>query len=168
MSIRVRFRYAPKINFFKINLLLEPDMLNHDHDILKILLVEDDEGHASLLKRNFKRSGIPYALNHLLDGREALQVIEELPPEEISKLVVILDLNLPTISGFEVLEKLKTSPKTSQIPVFVLSTTTNKQEVSRCYSLGCNIFLTKPVEYEEFSEAISNLGKLMKIIKTSC
>lgn len=130
-------------------------------------MIEDDEGHASLMKRNFNRSGIAYSLHHMLEGREALSYVEGLSSEDISNLVVILDLNLPTISGVEVLESLKSNAKTAKIPVFILSTTSNKDEVTKCYSLGCNIFLTKPVEYREFSEAISNLGKLMKIIKTS-
>ena len=141
-------------------------MLNSDELPLHILLVEDDEGHASLLKRNFRRSGIAYQLKHLVDGKEAVSHIEQLSPQDLTRLIVILDLNLPTISGFDVLEKLKSTPRTHYVPVFILSTTSNKEEITKCYTLGCNIFLTKPVEYEDFSEAISNLGKLMRIIKT--
>ena len=141
-------------------------MLNSSELPLIIFLVEDDEGHASLLKRNFKRSGIVYQLKHLADGKEALAYVDQLPPQDLSRLIVILDLNLPTISGFDVLKELKSSLKTHYIPVFILSTTSNKEEITKCYALGCNIFLTKPVEYEDLSEAISNLGKLMKIIKT--
>jgi CheY-like chemotaxis protein len=76
-----------------------------------------------------------------------------------------LDLNLPGLSGYEVLAKIKSNEQTKQIPVVVLTTTDIPQEIARCYELGCNMFITKPVQYDEFCTAVRNLGLLLSMIQ---
>ncbi len=79
--------------------------------------------------------------------------------------IILLDLNLPVLSGFQVLERLKADPRTANTPVIVLTTSRDSHEVSRCYDLGCNMYLTKPVDYEHFKAAISGLGSLLSVVQ---
>jgi len=79
--------------------------------------------------------------------------------------LVLLDLNLPVLDGFQVLEKMKGDPHTQPIPVIILTTTDNPQEIMRCYELGCNVYVTKPVDYEQFSEAVTKLGLFLSVVQ---
>lgn len=135
---------------------------------ITVLLVEDDPGHASLIKKNLKKAGISNPLIHLEDGRKAVDFLfgkgEYEGKGKQSKLLVLLDLNMPLLDGYEVLKRMKEDEATRTIPVIVLTTTSSPDEVQRCYELGCNVFVTKPVEYGEFSEAIRKLGMFMEIM----
>jgi CheY-like chemotaxis protein len=84
------------------------------------------------------------------------------PAEQV---IVLLDINMPRIDGVEALRQLKANPATQKIPVIMLTTTDNPREVNRCYELGCNVYITKPVEYEEFIEAIRRLGMFLQIVQ---
>ena len=140
----------------------------HSSHEVSILIVEDDPGHARLIEKNLKRSNITNAITAVSDGRQALDFLfaegdfagQELP----SPLLVLLDLNMPVLDGYQVLEKMKADPRTRRIPVIVLTTTDDPREVSRCYELGCNVYITKPVDYEKFAEAIGKLGLLLSIV----
>lgn len=133
-----------------------------------ILLVEDDPGHAVLIERNLRRTNIQNKLLHVKDGQEALEFLfregkfhgQPMP----TAMLVLLDLNLPVFSGFEVLQRMKGDPRTRHIPVVILTTTDDSREIERCYELGCNVYITKPVEYEQFAEAIRKLGFLLSIV----
>ena len=80
-------------------------------------------------------------------------------------LLILLDLNLPVLDGYQVLKVIKSDERTKRIPVVVLTTTDNPHEVARCYELGCNVYITKPVEYAQFSDAIRTLGLFFFIVK---
>jgi len=80
-------------------------------------------------------------------------------------LLILLDLNLPRLDGFQVLTRLKADVHTRHIPVIILTTTDEPYEIERCYALGCNVYITKPVEYEQFAEAIRKLGLFLSIVK---
>jgi CheY-like chemotaxis protein len=80
-------------------------------------------------------------------------------------MLVLLDLNLPVLDGYQVLQRIKNDERTKHIPVVVLTTTDDSREIERCYELGCNIYITKPVEYEQFSEAIRKLGLFLTVVK---
>ena len=136
---------------------------------MTILLAEDDAGHATLVQRNLRRAGV---VNHLVwaeDGQEALDYIRSegayAGQDRSELLVVLLDINMPRIDGIEVLRRLKADEKTRQIPVMILTTTDNPHEVERCCQLGCNVYITKPVEYEKFREAIRQLGLFLKFVQ---
>jgi CheY-like chemotaxis protein len=79
--------------------------------------------------------------------------------------LVLLDLNLPDMNGVEILAKLKGDEKLKRAPVVVLTTTDDQREVQRCYDLGANVYITKPVEYESFSQAIRQLGLFLSVIQ---
>jgi CheY-like chemotaxis protein len=135
---------------------------------LDLLLVEDNDGHARLIEKNLRRSYAGNSLTHVSDGQEAIDYIRGRGRHEgtphVSNLLVLLDLNLPVMDGFEVLRRLKSDPATSSIPVIILTTTDDQHEVRRCYELGCNLYVTKPVDYEQFTEAIHKLGLILSVI----
>ncbi len=133
-----------------------------------ILLVEDDPGHARLIEKNLRRSNITNTIVKLDDGQKAVDYLfgeGEYKDKKPSKpLLVLLDLNLPVLNGYQVLKKMKSSSETKTIPVIILTTTDDIQEVEKCYELGCNVYITKPVDYDNFTEAIKKLGFFLSIV----
>jgi len=130
-----------------------------------ILLVEDDAGHALLIEKNLRRAGLPYPIVKLDNGRKA---VDYLFGEGHGKTVLmLLDLNLPVLDGYQVLKIVKKDERTKLIPVVMLTTTDNPQEIAKCYELGCNMYMTKPVDYDRFTEAIRNLGAFLSMVKVS-
>lgn len=132
---------------------------------ITILLAEDDDGQASLIERNLKRAGLSNQFVRLRDGQEMLDYMEnyELPPD--GSLVVLLDINMPRVNGVEVLQQLKSNPDTASVPVIMLTTTDDPREVERCYRAGCNVYITKPVDYDAFIDAVKRLGLFLQIVK---
>ncbi len=130
-------------------------------------MIEDDEGHARLIERNIRRAGISNAVRHFLDGTSALDYIFNSVDGPIMNgpALVLLDLNLPDMSGIDILAKIKSEDKLKRTPVVVLTTTDDKVEIQRCYDLGCNVYITKPVNYEAFSDAIRKLGLFLSVIQ---
>jgi CheY-like chemotaxis protein len=134
-----------------------------------ILLAEDDEGHANLIQRNLKRAGIRNDVVHVKDGQEALDFLRRQgahaarPPG--GRLLLLLDINMPRIDGVEVLRQVKSDPATAMLPVIMLTTTDDPREVGRCYQLGCSVYITKPVQYDQFAEAVQRLGLFLDIVK---
>jgi CheY-like chemotaxis protein len=135
---------------------------------LVILLAEDDEGHAALVLRNLKRSGIANEVIHAKDGQAALDYIrcqgKYAGRVANGPLLLLLDINMPRVDGVEVLRQVKADAKTARLPVVMLTTTDDPREVERCYELGCSVYVTKPVAYEEFIEAIKRLGLFLAIV----
>ena len=134
-----------------------------------ILLAEDDEGHANLIQRNLQRAGVVNGIVHVKDGQEALDYLRGQGahanrPAGVPMLV-LLDVNMPRVNGVDVLREIKRNPTTAVLPVIMLTTTDDPREVQRCYELGCSVYLTKPVQYAEFVEAIKRLGLFLETIK---
>jgi CheY-like chemotaxis protein len=138
-------------------------------EVVTILLVEDDPGHARLVEKNLRRSGIMNDIVVVDSGQKAVDYLFNAGDYENSKpelpMLVLLDLNLPVLDGYQVLQRIKNDDRTKNVPVVVLTTTDDAREVARCYELGCNIYITKPVEYERFSEAIRKLGLFLTVVK---
>ena len=131
-----------------------------EHQPVTIVMVEDDEGHARLIERNIRRAGISNEIRHFTDGGSAIEYIfnDRSGPALNGPALVLLDLNLPDMSGTDILAKIKSEPRLKRTPVVVLTTTDDKVEIQRCYDLGCNVYITKPVNYESFADAIRQLG----------
>ncbi len=134
-----------------------------------IILVEDDPGHAVLIEKNLRRAGVVTQIIVLNDGRKALDFLFQQgdysrTPPPVHPLI-LLDLNLPVLDGFQVLQALKNNERTRHIPVIVVTTTDLPHEIARCYELGCNIYVTKPVEYDAFCDAIRKLGLFLPVVK---
>jgi CheY-like chemotaxis protein len=140
----------------------------HSVQEVTILLVEDDPGHARLIEKNLRRSHITNDIVTVSDGQQALDYLfsegEYVGDGATTPLLVLLDLNLPVLDGYQVLERIKADGRTKRIPVVILTTTDDRREMSRCYELGCNIYMTKPVDYQQFSEAIRKLGLFLSVV----
>ncbi len=137
---------------------------------LTILLAEDDDGHASLIRRNLERAGLVNGFIRVRDGQEALDAIRgqgDYAAQEIARhnVLLLLDINMPRVDGVEVLRLLKGDPTTATIPIIMLTTTDDPREVERCYALGCNVYVTKPVDYDGFINAIRQLGLFLQVVR---
>ena len=136
---------------------------------VSIVMVEDDDGHARLIERNIRRAGVNNEIIPFTNGTDALNFL--MGPNgngEISAkkhLLVLLDLNLPDMTGISILEKIKANPHTKRSPVIVLTTTDDAREIQRCYDLGANVYITKPVDYDNFANAIKQLGLFFSVMK---
>jgi CheY-like chemotaxis protein len=132
---------------------------------ISILMVEDDEGHATLVRRSLKRAGLLSEPVHLRDGQELLDYVYQRGPwterEPHGPVAVILDLNMPRVGGLQVLERVKQDSDLARIPVFVLTTTDNPVELDRCYALGAAACLVKPVDYGGLGEMVRRLAEFL-------
>lgn len=139
----------------------------NDHRSVSIVMIEDDEGHARLIEKNIRRAGILNDITHFTDGTSALNHLFHTAngPALNGPALVLLDLNLPDMSGTDILAKIKSEPALKRTPVVVLTTTDDKVEIQRCYDLGCNVYITKPVNYESFAQAIRQLGLFLSVIQ---
>lgn len=135
---------------------------------LTILLADDDVGHSELIKTGLKNSGICNPIVSFNDGQELWEYLEE---KNISNSVggasylVLLDINMPRMDGVEVLRRMKENTKLKNIPVIMLTTTDDPREVSKCYELGCSVYITKPVDFMKFMETLKRLGLFLQIIE---
>jgi len=135
-----------------------------------ILVVDDDEGHIELVRRSFRRTGISNLITSVTSGSDALDYVfgrgAYANRPGTSDLLILLDIRMPgAYDGIEVLRQIKADPTTKSIPVIMLTTTDDPREINRCYELGCNVYITKPVESTAFIEAINRLGLLISVMK---
>lgn len=130
---------------------------------VEILLVEDNETDAELTIRALKRKNLTNNLVWVKDGAEALDFIfakgnySERNIEGLPKLV-LLDLRMPKVDGLEVLQTIKADDRTKKIPIVVLTSSKEDKDIVESYELGVNSYVSKPVEFDEFTDAVSTLG----------
>jgi CheY-like chemotaxis protein len=138
------------------------------HQPVQILLAEDDLGHARLIQRNLSRVGLVNQVQHVSDGQYALDFINRTGDFQDrpsgGPLLFILDVKMPRIDGIEVLRRIKSDPALETMPVIMLTTTDDPREIAKCYEMGCNVYITKPVEYAAFVEAICRLGLFLQVV----
>jgi len=134
-----------------------------------IIMIEDDEGHARLIERNIRRSGVNNEIVPFTNGTAAVNYLFGSDGTGLAHkgqaLLILLDLNLPDMSGTDILARIKGEGPLRRTPVVVLTTTDDKVEIQRCYDLGCNVYITKPVNYESFANAIRQLGLFFSVIQ---
>ncbi len=135
----------------------------------EILLIEDSMQDAELAIRALKKNNLVNSLVHLKDGAEALDYIfgeGEFLGRDISNIpkVILLDLKMPKIGGIEVLKRLKADERTKKIPIVILTSSKEDPDISTCYDLGANSYVVKPVEFDDFVKAVSNLGLYWMIL----
>ena len=137
------------------------------HRAVTIVMVEDDAGHARLIERNIRRAGIFNDIRHFTNGTDSLEFLfnDAGGPVANGPALILLDLNLPDMSGTDILARIKGDERLRRTPVVVLTTTDDKVEIERCYDLGCNVYITKPVNYETFAAAIRQLGLFLSVIQ---
>ena len=136
---------------------------------VQIVMIEDDLGHARLIEKNIRRAGVNNPITPFTNGTDAVSFLfGDDGTGSINKnrpLLVLLDLNLPDMTGIEILGHIKTNEHLKRVPVVVLTTTDDAVEIQRCYDLGCNVYITKPVNYENFANAIRQLGLFFSVIQ---
>ena len=138
------------------------------HQSVTIIMIEDDEGHARLIEKNIRRAGISNEIRHFTDGTSALEFLYDHPsgPAQNGPALILLDLNLPDMSGTDLLGRFKAEDSPlKRTPIIVLTTTDDKVEIQNCYDLGCNVYITKPVNYDSFADAIRQLGLFLSVIQ---
>ena len=135
-------------------------MSNHE---IEILLVEDNPDDAALTIRALKKQNLANKLVHLKDGAEAIEFIFGTGQYKGRNLengprVILLDLKMPKVNGIEVLQKVKADKRTKIIPVVVLTSSGEDPDIKKCYELGANSYIVKPVEFDNFARTVADLG----------
>lgn len=135
---------------------------------ITVLLVDDDDGHALLVERHLRRAGFTDHIARARDGQEALDFLfadgDHAGRAPDGPLLVLLDVRMPRVDGLEVLRRVKASPAHAALPVLMLTTTDSPQEIERCYQLGCSLYVTKPVNHDQFSEALQRLASFLSVV----
>lgn len=129
---------------------------------ITFLLVEDNQDHAELIQDSLEDFHIQNKVIHVPNGEEALKVLLKQPPYDNADMplpdLVLMDIKMPKMDGVRTLEKIKAIPDISFIPVIMLTTTSEQQEVKRCFELGACSFITKPIQFEQLIQKIKDLN----------
>ncbi len=136
--------------------------MTHAHEV-EILLVEDNPQDAELTLRALKQRNLANQVFTCHDGAEALEFFFGDTPHGLREIgvvpkVILLDLKLPKVDGLEVLRRLKADDRTKTIPVVVLTSSREEPDIARAYRLGANSYIVKPVDFEAFARAVSDVG----------
>jgi CheY-like chemotaxis protein len=137
---------------------------------IKILLVEDDDGHARLIERNLRKVSLVNPIERVPDGQEALDYLLNhgrfADGEKFSRPhLILLDINLPRVDGIEVLERIKNDTRLRALPVIMLTSTDNQTEIDRCYRAGASGYVSKPVNISSLGEKLNRLGMFLEIVE---
>ncbi len=137
--------------------------MNSTFDEVEILLVEDNMNDAELIIRALRNVNLANNLMHVKDGAEALEFIFATGEYELRKAknipkVIVLDIKMPKVDGIEVLRRLKTDRGTKSIPVVIMTSSKEEQDIVKSYELGVNSYVVKPVNFNDFAKAVSELG----------
>jgi len=140
-----------------------------NHKELIILIVEDDDGHAELIKDGLLSSGVSNEIIRFKNGLEVWDFLSGSSQLESGNesyvYLLLLDINMPKMDGIEVLKNIKSNRNLKEILIIMLTTTDDPREVEMCYKLGCNMYITKPVQFDKFAETLRRMGLFIQIIK---
>lgn len=130
---------------------------------VEILIVEDSPDDAELAIRALRKSNLVNHIVHVSDGEQALDFMfarGEYAVRDASQMpkVVFLDLKMPKVTGLEVLEKIKSHPATKSTPVVILTSSAEDPDIKKCYALGANSYIVKPIDFEKFSKTVREIG----------
>ena len=132
-----------------------------------ILIAEDDTGHFHLIKKNLWLTCVDSDIVQFKNGQEVLDFLYKTDTEgcfeDSKRYILLLDIRMPKVDGLEVLRKIKADEKLRRIPVIMLTTTGEINTIKQCYELGCSFYVIKPVNYDQFMEAVQNLGKFISL-----
>ncbi|MGH7786500.1 MAG: response regulator [Candidatus Binatia bacterium] len=137
---------------------------------IKILLVEDDDGHAKLIERNLRKVNLSNPIDRVRDGMEAIEYLHnegrftDRAQYSLPRLV-LLDINMPRMDGIEVLERIKADERLHSLPVIMLTSTDNQAEIDRCYHAGASGYVAKPVNIVSLGEKLERLGMFLEIVE---
>lgn len=133
-----------------------------------LLIAEDDDGHAELIQDLLREVGMSHTIVRCRDGQELLDLLAgrgrlQLPSGQ--RYLLMLDIRMPRVDGVEVLRRVKADACWREIPTIMLTTTDDPREIQTCYRLGCNCYIAKPVDFDQFTEVLRQLGRLLMIIQ---
>ena len=141
-----------------------------EHSNVKILIAEDDEGHAELILEQLRSAGVSNEIVRFRDGQELWDYLmtagRRIAPYDCHGFLLLLDIVMPGMDGLEVLRRIKTDKQWHNLPIIMLTTTDDPREIENCYTLGCNCYITKPMEYERFTEMLKRLGLFLMVVQT--
>lgn len=139
------------------------------HKDVVILIAEDDEGHAGLIKKNLTRAGMVNTLLLFKDGQEVLDFLFQKGKkdhrESGTAYLLLLDIRMPKIDGVEVLRQVKADPELRKMPIIMITTTDDPREIDKCHDLGCSNYIAKPLDYDKFVTAIRQLGLFLSVVQ---
>lgn len=134
-----------------------------------ILIAEDDDGHADLIQEGLEKSGVVNKIIRFSNGEDVWNFLSgkahTLVRDKNKNYLLLLDINMPKMDGIEVLKRMKSDKEYKEIPVIMLTTTDDPREVEACYKMGCNMYITKPVDFIKFTETLKRLGLFIQIVK---
>jgi len=134
-----------------------------------ILIAEDDDGHAELIYEGLQESGVCNTIIRFVNGEEVWNFLSGNSNKGVrdrnKSYLLLLDINMPKMDGVEVLRRIKADEELKEIPVVMLTTTDDPREVEACYKIGCNIYITKPVDFFKFAETLKRLSLFIQIVK---
>jgi CheY-like chemotaxis protein len=133
-----------------------------------IVMIEDDEGHALLIEKHIRRAGVANDIVSFRDGASALDFLLGDGPDRMkhgAPCLILLDLNLPDMTGIDILARIKGDAQLRRSPAIVLTTADDQREIQRCYDLGANVYITKPLIYDHFANAIRQLGLFLSVMQ---
>jgi len=137
------------------------------HPSVTVLMTEDDPGQAFLIKQYLEETTFKAQdIVHLSDGQELLDYLCRKGTyekrERHQAIVILLDIQMPRLDGFETLKQIKSDQRMRVLPVIMLTTSQSQAEIAHCYRLGCNAYVTKPLELNQFMQTIQRLGHFLK------
>lgn len=135
---------------------------------LVILIAEDNDGHAELIQSGLVESGVCNKIIRFSNGEDTWDFLctsKNKKPKDQKHYLLLLDIHMPQMDGVEVLRLIKSDPNLKEMPVIMLTTTDDPKEVEECYQIGCNIYITKPVDFIKFEETLNRLGLFLQIVK---
>ena len=143
----------------------------HESAPVTILIAEDDDGHAELIQDHLREAGVNNPMRRFRDGQEAwdyLSTVDGSSHRENGKAyLLLLDIRMPRMDGVELLRRVKGAAVLRKMPVIMLTTTDDPREVEECYRLGCNCYITKPIDFARFSAALRTLGLFVMIVQVA-
>jgi len=139
-----------------------------ESQFVTILIIEDDPGHSKLIEKNLRRGGLESPIKAFQNGQQALDYLTgqgDFEGHAVNQYtLLLLDINMPVMNGVELLRILKQHTRLRNLPVIVLTSTDDQREIDECYSLGCNLYVPKPIEFDRFSKAVRQLGLIIGLI----
>ncbi|MDD3323199.1 MAG: response regulator [Paludibacter sp.] len=140
-----------------------------NHKELIILIAEDDDGHAELIKEGLVNSGVSNKTIRFSNGLEAWEFLSGTAKSQNRDIKVayllLLDINMPKMNGIELLKKIKSNDELKEVMIIMLTTTDDPREIDVCYKFGCNMYVTKPVQFNKFAETLHRMGLFIQIVK---
>ena len=141
-----------------------------EHTNVTILIAEDDEGHAELILEQLRSAGVSNEIIRFRDGQELWNYLmaegRRTSQYDGHDFLLLLDIVMPGLDGLEVLRRIKTDKQWHNLPIIMLTTTNDPREIEICYTLGCNCYITKPMEYECFAGTLKKLGLSLMVVPT--